>query len=247
MDLLWMLATILVIVLIIGTVLEFFGGKIGQNFPVHLEEKWFKGNLTQKTFEEFGETKENEVYQKLLDELLVPYLVGDWYSDIPLLTINADEPNAFAFPGGTIGVTTQLIKQSSSLNEIAFVLCHEIGHLKYRHNMNALFSSLGWSAVLLVTGAEVSGLVSLGQLSNSREHELEADQFALECMQRKFGHVNGYSHFFEKVKAEGLGKLVPSYLSTHPASDDRIVSLAEFAQRSGLKTEGELLPVPSFE
>lgn len=156
--------------------------------------------------------------------------------DVPFrfTLLEADLVNAFAAPGGYIYVTTGLLKQADNEAEVAGVLAHEIGHVVGRHSVRQLQAAygvglaadlvLGDRAVLQKVVGIATGLV---MLRNSRENEHESDEFGL-----KYSHAAGYDPrgivtFFQKLRAMegaggGGGAGVMTWLSTHPATDDRI-------------------------
>ncbi|HYO97807.1 MAG TPA: M48 family metallopeptidase, partial [Polyangiaceae bacterium] len=135
----------------------------------------------------------------------------------------AQYANAFAFPGGTVIVTDGLLEKCS-VDEVAAILAHEIGHVEHRHGLRQGFRSSAL-ALLLGTLASEMGSVSLstsglpGLIANtrySRELEEEADAFAIALL------------LAHKRQPELLGKCLqrisPSadepgpwhFLSTHP-------------------------------
>ena len=172
-----------------------------------------------------------------------------------LFVIDQGEPNAFAFPGGAVGVTTGLLERVESENELAFVLAHELGHFAGRHHLRGISRSV---AVALVMGA-IFGVgddalpafvSSLTELGFGREHEREADRFALERLAAHYGHVAGASDFFGRLPdADGDGALArgAAWLSTHPTSPDRVAAVTRFARERGWRVRGPLTPLaPEF-
>ena len=94
-------------------------------------------------------------------------------------------PNAFITPGGAITVTSQLVQQSGSENELSFVLCHELGHFYYRHSLRGLFTNMFHGLFsYLVAGNFSNGLPKLALLATSTQfsqnQEMKADEFALD-------------------------------------------------------------------
>jgi len=145
-------------------------------------------------------------------------------------------PNAFALPDGTILFTDEMVETAEHDDELAAVLAHEIGHVVHRHGMRRVVqdSLLGF-ALLAVTG-DASGSselflgipVMLTELAYSREFEREADRYALQTLR---AHNISPSHFvrlmrrIEKKSAKNSrtkGGRWSSYLSTHPAMNDRL-------------------------
>jgi len=157
--------------------------------------------------------------------------------------------NAFALPGGIMVVTDGLVELAQSDDEIIAVLAHELGHVQQRHAFRqSIQSTLAGLMLAAVTG-DVSTLGSglpaaLMQMRYSREHELEADRYALASLQqsclppRAFAeilyrlqrqHVHGED---EKTEDDKEGKAshynpVNDMFSTHPDSMERIKPFLE--------------------
>jgi len=155
-----------------------------------------------------------------------------------------DDPsiNAFAGPGGYIGVHTGLIRATVSESELASVLAHEIAHVVQRHLVRQLESSQHMSvstmaaviaAILLgrgspdVTQAVIASSVAgsaQSQLSFSRQHEQEADRVGIEMLARAGYDPRSMANFFETLQKANRFNLtgVPEFLLTHPVTTSRI-------------------------
>jgi Zn-dependent protease with chaperone function len=97
--------------------------------------------------------------------------------------------NAFALPGGIMVVTDEIVSLSKNDTEIIAVLAHELGHVKQRHafrqSLQGVLSGLILAAVTGDVSSVGSGLPAvLMQMRYSREHETEADMFALNALQK---------------------------------------------------------------
>lgn len=191
----------------------------------------------------------DKVYERELETLLQRLLVH-WPEHPDRLRVGlleSSQPNALAFPGGLILVTTGLVEQVSSENELAFVLGHELGHFRDRDHVRSLGRGLALALVLTAMGQSgtIGELAALsGQLSTrgfSREQESKADAFGLMLVEAEFGHVAGATDFFEKLPAPdtALERSLASYLATHPLSEDRIEDMDRLAEEKGWETEGE--------
>jgi predicted Zn-dependent protease len=154
--------------------------------------------------------------------------------------------NAFALPGGKVGVYTGLIKLSASDDEIAIVMGHEIAHVTSRHgaertSQNYAFIGVGLAAAVAMETQHVDpakrnlALAAYGlgatvgyMLPYSRLHENEADSVGL-----RFAAGAGYdpragATFWRKMAAQG-GAKPPEFLSTHPSDSTRIANLQALA------------------
>lgn len=140
-------------------------------------------------------------------------------------------PNALALPDGTVIVTDELVELSQNDQQVLAVLAHEIGHVHHRH---ALRTALEGSAIALLIATWIGDVSSLTALSTglptvylhahySREHEWEADTFALDYLR---AHDIGTHHFADimrlMVREYGSEEEDFSYLSSHPPTDERI-------------------------
>jgi predicted Zn-dependent protease len=159
--------------------------------------------------------------------------------------IRDNQINAFALPGGYIGVNTGLLLAAESESEVAGVLAHEIGHVTQRHIARMLASqekgqyiSLAAMAVALLasrTSPDVgmaaatfgqAGVIQ-SQLNFTRDNEREADRVGLQIMEASGFDPRAMPAFFERLQRatriyEGGA---PSYLRTHPLTSDRIADI----------------------
>ncbi len=150
--------------------------------------------------------------------------------------------NAFALPGGFIGVHTGLLTAAESESEIASVLAHEIGHVTQRHIARMLaqqkqVSLVAMAATILALLAARSnpqaamGGVMLGNslatgsmLSFSREAEREADRVGFEMLRQAGFDAQGMVSFFSRLQQASrfYETNAPAYLRTHPVTGERI-------------------------
>jgi predicted Zn-dependent protease len=156
--------------------------------------------------------------------------------------ISEDTPNAMALPGGLIIVTDGLLKEAQSENEITMVLAHEVGHFTLRHHLRRIGRSLVLPALsaLLFGDVSLSALVTqsstLVELNYSRNEELAADSFALDALNRVYGHVGGSTDFFQRVSGLELHLPGDRYISSHPVSEERVQALHSQIQEKGYPT-----------
>jgi predicted Zn-dependent protease len=159
--------------------------------------------------------------------------------------------NAFAMPGGFIGVHTGLILAAQSESELAGVLAHEISHVTQRHlaRMVNKQSQGQWAALAALAVAIFAGRnnpdVAVGavlagqgaaiqnQLNYSRDFEREADRMGLSVLDKAGYDVRGMGTFFERLQK--FGRLyennAPAYLRTHPLTTERIADMENRIQR----------------
>jgi len=158
--------------------------------------------------------------------------------------------NAFAMPGGFIGVHTGLILASASESELASVLAHEISHVTQRHlarlvnksGQGQISSMLALAVAILAArsnpdlavGAAMAGQGAAiqNQLNYSRDFEREADRIGLGLLERSGFDVRGMGAFFERLQKYGrlYENNAPGYLRTHPLTTERLADLGNRIQ-----------------
>ena len=152
--------------------------------------------------------------------------------------------NAFAMPGGVIGIHTGLILASNSESEVASVMGHEIGHVVQRHLARMLAQqkqdsiiNLATLALAILASRADSGLgggpmvaAQAGavqrQLDYTREHEREADRVGLQILDSAGFDTRAMPVFFETLqKNTRFEGSAPSFLRTHPLTTERITDI----------------------
>ena len=148
--------------------------------------------------------------------------------------------NAFALPGGKIGVHTGLLQVARSQDQLATVLGHEVGHVLARHgNERVSQSSIvqqGLSAVQVMMGTDSAGkeqlLGALGigaqygvLMPFGRTQESEADEIGLKLMARAGFDPYQSVKLWKNMASASAGQSPPEFMSTHPSHDTRISHL----------------------
>ena len=165
--------------------------------------------------------------------------------DFEFFVVRDPTVNAFAMPGGFIGVHTGLIIAATSESELASVLAHEIAHVTQRHLARQLqkqnqVSLVSMAGVLLgmlaarsnpsAAGAAILGAQALPAatfLAYSRDYEREADRIGFTYLQESGYDVFGMPGFFERLQQSTrlYDNNAPAYLRTHPLTSDRIADM----------------------
>ena len=146
--------------------------------------------------------------------------------------VENEAANAMALPRGVIIVSTGLLKEIDSEEEIAFVLAHELGHFAHRDHLKGIGRGLLlYSLLLFFTGSDSSLTSFVGnslvgvQMKFSQYQENMADNYALDLMHRRFGRVNGGLEFMGKIAAKEKRGRLAYYFATHPHPEKRIENL----------------------
>ncbi len=156
-----------------------------------------------------------------------------------------DSANAFALPGGKIGVHTGLLKVAKTPDQLAAVLGHEVAHVLARHGAERVSQTLGAQVALQVAG-EISqrkmtnpgkqralmSALGLGAqvgvlLPFSRTHESEADVYGLDLMASAGFDPRQSVALWKNMDAASKGRRPPQVLSTHPEPANRIKKLEQ--------------------
>jgi predicted Zn-dependent protease len=179
-------------------------------------------------------------------------------SDWEVVVFRDESANAFALPGGKIGVHSGLLKVAKTQDQLAAVLGHEVGHVIARHGNERVSQSVAMQGALVAGSLAVKEdnpnrnliLAGLGLgaqfgvlLPWGRTQESEADIIGLKIMARAGFNPQESVELWRNMS--GQGSHPPEWLSTHPAPGNRIdnlqshmneaLGLSEAAQRNGRK------------
>ena len=151
-----------------------------------------------------------------------------------IAVIEDDTPNAFALPGGQIGVHSGLFKITKTDDELAAVIGHEIAHVTQEHGRQRMqrgalleigLGILGAALDVDQNVARAAGMAAtLGLvLPFSREQEAQADDVGLRYMARAGYDPRAAVRVWRKFEEQGEGP--PEFLATHPSSGNRAAQL----------------------
>lgn len=190
------------------------------------------------------------------------------HSDAPdysyhFFVVDSPQINAFAMPGGYIGVNTGLIEATQSESELGAVLAHEIAHVTQRHLARRLLRDRGsgWrTAALILAGilvgtqdpqagsaATMSAMAGMiqQQLAYSRANESEADRVGMHILHKSRLKPQGMPRFFGRLlQATRYLDEPPVFLSSHPLTEQRI---ADAQARSRQLTGGKRFESVEYE
>lgn len=187
----------------------------------------------------------NQIGYKLVENSAQPSLGFEFFA------VNDNSINAFAMPGGFIGVNSGLLILSQSESELAAVLSHEIAHVTQHHlariiaeqQTDGLTALAAFAVAILAarTNPEVTeaAIVSAQahsiqkQLDFTRIHELEADRIGLDILSKSDFNIHAMPDFLRRLQSESrlLNGSLPTYLRTHPITSDRVADIENRVSR----------------
>lgn len=168
-----------------------------------------------------------------------PSAEGRWETAV----FRDDKANAFALPGGHIGVFTGMLDLLEGQGELATIIAHEVAHIVSRHGAERVSQRFAAAQALNITQAlivgeqastsekQLMGLLGLGVqvgvvLPYSRVHEREADLVGLDLMAEAGFDPREAVDVWQTMQGRGGGR-PPEFLSTHPHPDTRIEELRD--------------------
>jgi Zn-dependent protease with chaperone function len=161
--------------------------------------------------------------------------------------------NAFAAPGGTIVLTTELLRVLRGPDELAAVMAHEMAHVERRHPTRGILAQLSLGALLSIVAGDQSALSQgvavageLGSLSFSRADERDADEDACARLVRTGVSPRALAGALESLERGEAGGRGLSFLSTHPAPAERRQRIERFAASAKLASPRPILPVEDW-
>jgi len=169
---------------------------------------------------------------------------NDGIYDFSFFVIDDPAINAFALPGGFIGVHTGLLEATRNEDELAGVLAHEVSHVTQRHIARSIHAgrrqSIMSMAIMLGAilaaaaggdGDAVSGAIAVAQgtaaqqqINFTRSNEYEADRVGISALANAGFDPQGMASFFEVISRSNrpMDQRTPEFLRTHPVSSARI-------------------------
>jgi len=214
------------------------------------------GNLWLKVFRAQAPVLDDPLLHDYIENLIFELLVHSQLRDRSIQLVVVDNPtiNAFAVPGGIIGVHNGLLHHAQTEDELASVLAHEIAHISQRHfsrrqeqarNQSPLtVAGLIAGLVLAATAGADAGLAAMtatqaaaqdSMLRYSRANESEADRIGLSTLVASGRDAHAAADMHERMLAAyrlyTVNRL-PEFLRTHPISEKRIADMRNRARKS---------------
>ena len=228
----------LVLFILISVVVEFAAPLM----PPGLEYRLFGGWVSQV------EPPAGTVERRMHDRAgrVLKHLLQSWpEAPYPIkASIEAsNQINAFAMPGGSIFVTTELMENVQDDRELAFVIGHELGHFAHRDHLRGMGRGVAVALVSGILGAHGVGSPALRLIehfdqvasrSMDRQQEISADAFGRDLLVAAFGDPRGSAAFLMRLEEEGsVSDTWLGYLHTHPGARERLEALATLEVSNG--------------
>jgi len=165
------------------------------------------------------------VANHLIATLAEPYSSMNW----EIVVFDDESMNAFAMPGGKIGVFTGIFKAAETPDGLAAVLGHEIAHVTEDHVMDQAKRQVGVDALAMIGGA-ATGLYDMSRTATavglmlpfSRRDESEADIVGLDYMARAGFDPRATIYLWKNMSSMREGGETAEFVSTHPSDDRRL-------------------------
>lgn len=210
------------------------------------EQEYKLGRAWLRMFRSQAPTLDDPLVHDYLENLVYNLVTHSELQDrrIDLVVVDNEVLNAFAVPGGVIGMHSGLMLYAQSEDELATVLAHEIAHLSQRHfsrgveqqkkqapiNLAAMLAGLvliattgGSAGMAAITASQAAALEA--QLRFSRSNEQEADRIGMQTISEAGMDPHAAPSMFERMLAASRysgGNRIPEFLRTHPLSENRI-------------------------
>ena len=191
-------------------------------------------------------TLDDPILQDFLEHLIYRLASHSQLEDrrLDIVIIRNGSLNAFAAPGGIVGVHDGLFRYAQTEHEMTAILSHELAHLSQRHfarrvaegkksaalNIAGLLAGVilaatagGDAALLALTGSQ--GLAQNQSLKYSREREAEADRIGIYTLDEASMDPRAMAYMFERLQRASrysTGNNIPEFLRTHPVTNDRV-------------------------
>lgn len=213
---------------------------------ISLEQERALGQQFLRSIRAQAPTLDDPILQDYLEHLIYHLASNSQLQDrrIDLVLIKNPTLNAFAAPGGIIGVHHGLFFHGQTEHEMAAILAHEIAHLSQRHfarklaegRKNSAINIAGFIAGIILAAtagsdaalAAFTGAQGFGQnefLKYSRDREAEADRVGIDTLAESGMDPRAMAYMFERLQRASRysdGDRIPEFLRTHPVTKSRV-------------------------
>jgi len=214
------------------------------------------GRAIMRDIRNSGQVVEDPLVNEYINEIgnKVAAQTNDGDHDFTFFVIEDHRINAFALPGGYIGVHTGLLEATRSEDELAGVLAHEVAHVTQRHIARAIHASsrqsllstaimlgaiiagaAGGSSDVMQAGMAVAqGASAQQQINFTRSNEHEADRVGISALSDAGFDPYGMASFFDVMSRQNSrapDERAPEFLMTHPVTSSRIAEARDRARQ----------------
>ena len=209
------------------------------------QQEYELGRAWLKMFRSQVRTVTDPLLQDYAEYLVYKLAAVSQLKDRRLEVVVIDNPtiNAFAVPGGVVGLHNGALLSADTEAQLASIIGHELAHLSQRHfargveqqQRSALPTMAGMlgALVLAATTRGDAGMAAMAatqaaaqqnQLRFSRENEQEADRIGMDTLTKADYDPNAFASMFEKMLAANryVGRNPPEFLLTHPLTESRV-------------------------
>ncbi|NQX90110.1 MAG: M48 family metalloprotease, partial [Halioglobus sp.] len=217
----------------------------GEGNAVSLNQEYFLGRAWLMSFRRQAPVMNDAILQDYVENLVFRLAASSQLQERRLIVVLIDNRsiNAFAVPGGIVGVHSGLISKAENEAQFSSVLTHELAHLSQRHFARGLearkqssatsIATLLGGLVMVAAGAGNAGMAAVmgGQaaaqdrsLRYSRQFEQEADRVGMQNQVNAGFDPGGAAGMFNIMQGESrkYGTRPPEFLLTHPLTESRI-------------------------
>lgn len=217
---------------------------LGENARLNLKQEIELGRGLYDKLEKAGYIVDDPLLNRYLSDIGRSLLaqLDVRFRDYHFFIVRDASVNAFAAPGGFIGVNAGLIALTQSEDELAAVLAHEIAHVELKHSMQMIERSQGIGtasllsllAAILLSSQDpelASAMVytsvagsSQAMVNFTRQNEYEADRMGIELLKNSSYDARGMSRFMNLLQQKEQSGTLSSieYLRTHPVGGNRL-------------------------
>ena len=213
------------------------------------------GRAIMRDIRNSGQVVEDPLVNEYINEVgnKIAAQTNEGNHDFTFFVIEDHRINAFALPGGYIGVHTGLLEATRSEDELAGVLAHEIAHVTQRHIARAIHASSrqsilstaimlgailagaagGGSDVMQAGMAVAQGTAAQQQINFTRSNEHEADRVGIAALADAGFDPYGMASFFDVMARQNTrapDERTPAFLMTHPVTTARIAEARDRAR-----------------
>jgi beta-barrel assembly-enhancing protease len=218
---------------------------LGDAHVTSLGQEYYMGRAWLMSFRGQAPVFSDPVLEDYIETLVYHLAATSQLNDrrLDIVLVDNISINAFAVPGGVVGIHSGLIKKAESEAQFSSVLTHELAHVSQRHfargidaqkkSRTASMIGLLGGLVAVAAGAGEAGMATMlgsqaaaqqSSLRYSRLHEQEADRFGIQNLAAAGFDPGGAAAMFEVMIADSrsYGSRPPEFLLTHPVTSSRV-------------------------